>query len=158
MAQAAVKSSQKVAGTPVPTREVPKTLREMQVRKFPQSSMQIIGQDFSILTITAPADMSVDEALIPEAWVNVSRRVAMDSTNRRREWLGSLIHVHSATHAWFAIFYIRSIVYDKFKQPCGLQVACIGPSVDPKTGKACPINVATGLPWVDPKEDTEEAA
>ena len=132
--------------------------REPVIQKFVANSMHLIGQDYAILTVTAPAGMTFENALAPEAWVNVSRRVVQGVDSRRREWIGSIVHAHSADQSWFAHLYIRAIVYDRFKQPCGLQVACVGPSVDPKTGKAAPINVATGLPWVDPVEDAEEAA
>jgi hypothetical protein len=138
-----------------PVTQVP---REPVIQKFTANSMHLIGQDYAILTITAPNGMTYENALIPEAWVNVCRRVVQGADSRRREWLGSIIHLYSPTHAWFAHLYIRAIVYDKFKQPCGLQVSCVGPSIDLKTGKAMPINVATGLPWIDPKEDIEEAA
>lgn len=132
--------------------------REPVIQKFASNSMHLIGQDYAILAVTAPLGMTFENALVPAAWVNVCRRVVQGGDSRRREWLGSIIHLHSPTHAWFAQLYIRAVVYDKFKQPCGLEVSCIGPSLDPKTGKAMPINVATGLPWADPKEDTEEAA
>lgn len=132
--------------------------REPVIQKFASNSMHLIGQDYAILAVTAPASMTFENALVPEAWVNVCRRVVQGGDSRRKEWLGSIINAYSANHSWFAQLYIRAVVYDKFKQPCGLQVTCVGPSVDPKTSKAMPINVATGLPWVDPKEDAEEAA
>lgn len=138
-------------GNPRPSREVTREPREPEMKKFPQGAMQVLGHDRSILTITAPPEMTFENALVPGAWVNASRRVAMD-TNRRREWLGSLIHLHAAGGDWFAILYIRAVVYDKFKQPCGLQVSCIGPSIDPATGKACPISTVTGLPMVERAE------
>lgn len=150
-------ASQANKGNPVPTPEVPKEPRAPTIKKFPNGAIQVLGHDYSVLTIKAPPEMTFENALVPEAWVHASRKVAMDA-NRRREWIGSLIHIYSEGHKWFAVLYIRGIVYDKFKQPCGLQVACIGPSVDPKTGKAMPIDLSTGLPWVDPKEAVEEAA
>lgn len=148
--------SQLVEGKPIPTPDVPREPRAPKVKKFPNGAIQVLGHDYSVLTIKAPSDMTFENALIPEAWVHASRKVAMD-TNRRREWIGSIIHLHSANGEWFAELYIRKVVYDKFKQPCGLAVTCIGPVSDPKTGEAMPVNVATGLPWVDPVEEAEAA-
>lgn len=143
---------------PVAVRQpVPQEPREPTIQKFTKNSMQLIGHDYSILTVTAPSGMTFENALVPGAWVNVSRLVAKNASSGRNEWLGSTIHVHAADRAWFAELYIRAVVYDKFKQSCGLEVTCIGPSADPKTGKAMPIDVATGLPWVDAKA-VEEAA
>ena len=44
------------------------------------------------------------------------------------------------------------VVRDGMNNPCGFDVLCIGPTVDITTGKACPIDVRTGLPWADPVE------
>lgn len=138
-------------GEPVKT-EVARTTREPTILKFSQSAMRGIGQQHAILTAVAPRGMTFENALVPEAWGPVAMRAA-----RPREWIGSDIIVHSADYKWRAHLQILAIVKDAFKQPCGVQVACIGPSVDPKTGKCRPVEVATGLPWFDPKE-AEEAA
>jgi hypothetical protein len=45
---------------------------------------------------------------------------------------------------------ISGIVRDNMNNPCGVNLVCVGPSVDTKTGKPCPLNLKTGLPWVDP--------
>lgn len=151
MAEMAVKpvKGQRVAGTSVPTPEVPKTMREAQIKKFPPSSLQVIGQDYSILTATAPKEWSFDDVIQPSAWVHVAHRVAKSAY--MRDSVGSLIHVRSADHRWFAMLYIQNVLYDHMKSPCGLEVTCVGPSVDVKTGKACPIDICSGTPWRDPQ-------
>lgn len=152
MAEAAVKTtpkSLKVAGTPVPTPEVHQTMRAVQIRKFPPSSLQLIGQDYSILTATAPKDWNFEDVLKPGAWVHVASRVA--KTADKRDSVGSLIHVRSADHRWFAVLYIQEVLYDQMKSPCGLKVTCVGPIVDAKTGKACPIDIDAGTPWREPQ-------
>jgi hypothetical protein len=138
-----------------PVQQIP---REPVIQKFASNAMHLIGQDYAILAVTTPAGMTFENALVPAAWVNVCRRVVLGPDSRFKEWLGSDIILHGPDLKWRANLQIVAVVYDKFKQPCGLQVACVGPSIDPKTGKAMPINVATGLPWVDPKEAAEEAA
>lgn len=150
-------ASQVSQGIPVPTPAVPKEPRAPTVKKFPNGAIQLIGHDFAILTIKAPPKMTFENALVPEAWVHASPKVAM-STSTRREWLGSLVHLHSADGKWFAVLYINKVIYDKFKQPCALDVSCIGPVVDPKTGEARPIELATGKAWYDPKQEDAEAA
>lgn len=145
-------------GTPVPTPEVPREPRAATVKKFPNGAIQVLGHDYAILTIKAPPEMTFENALIPDAWVHASSKVAID-TNRRREWLGSLIHLHSANDEWFAVLHINKVVYDRFKQPCGLHVSCVGPSINLKTGEARPIEIATGKAWYDhPKVKEVEAA
>lgn len=144
MAEAAAKSV-KVAGKPVPTPEVPKTLREVQIKKFPPSSLQLIGQDYSILTVAAPKEWSYADVLNPGAWVHVAYRVAKSAD--MRDSVGSLIQVRSADHRWFAVLYLQAVLYDQMKSPCGLKVTCVGPIIDPKTGVACPIEIDSGRPW-----------
>jgi hypothetical protein len=141
-----------IQGDPVKT-EVLRTRREPTIMKFSADALRSLGQEHAILTAMAPEGMSFECALIPEAWAQVAYRAA-----RPREWVGSDIVLHGHDYKWRANLQILAIVRDAFKQPCGLKVACVGPSVDPKTGKAVPINAATGLPWVDPKEAAEEAA
>ena len=138
-----VKSTAPVA----PVKPVAQTLREAQPRKFPPSGLQVIGQDYDVLTITAPAEWSFEDVMKPVAWSNVCGLVAKDALNTRRDKIGSLIEVRTADHAFYAVLYIGAIVLDHLGKPCGLSVQCIGPSVDPKTGKSCPVDVKTGLPW-----------
>ena len=145
MSEAAVaakptKSSAPVAPS-VPVKPVAQTLRQALPRKFKPSNLQEMGQDYSILTVTAPADWSFEDVLAPIAWANVFGLVARDALNTRRDKIGSLIEVRSEDHAYYAVLYIVQVLKD------GLAVQCIGPSLDPKTGKACPVDVKTGLPW-----------
>lgn len=146
------KPANSVQGEPVKT-EILRARRDPTIMKFSQGALKSLGQQHAILTAVAPEGMSFDGALIPESWAQVAFRAT-----KPHEWIGSDIILHGHNHAWRANLQIVAIVRDKFKQPCGLQVTCVGPSLDPKTGKAMPVNVATGFPWVDPKEEETEAA
>ena len=122
-------------------------LREVQPKKFPPSMLYPIGQDYEILNVTADADWTLEDLLAPIAWTNVCKKVARDPLNTRRDMLGSAIHVHTSDKSFFAILIINGVVFDNMNNPYGLDVQCIGPSIDPKTGRACPVNVKTGMPW-----------
>lgn len=141
-----------VQGEPVKT-EVLRKKREPTIKKFTADALKSLGQKHAILTTIAPEGMSFEGALIPGAWAQAAFRAT-----KPQDWIGSDIVLHGHNYQWRAHLQIVAVVRDAFKQPCGLQVSCVGPSVDPKTGKAMPINVATGLPWSDPKEAAEEAA
>lgn len=119
-------------------------LRQVQSKRFGPSDMHPIGQDYDILPVTAGADWTFEDVMKPEAWANVARKVARDALNTRRDKLGSIIHVHSATQAFFAELYINAVVFDNMNNPCGLKVSCIGPSIDIETGEARPIDMKTG--------------
>ena len=156
MAEIAAAKSPKKFGQPVPSAPVERTLREVQPKKFGMmtSQLQFIGHDYSLLTIKVPADWTFEDVLKPEAWVNVCWRVAKDQTNTRIDSAGSIIQAHHKE--WLAELYIQEVIYDHLKSACGLKVTCIGPVCDPKTGKACPIDIATGLPW-QPKKAVADA-
>jgi hypothetical protein len=120
--------------------------------------MHPIGQDYDILPVTAGADWTFEDVMKPEAWANVARKVARDALNTRRDKLGSVIHVHSATQAFFAELYINAVVFDKMNNPCGLKVSCIGPSIDLTTGEARPIDLVTGKALQPTPQAEDEAA
>lgn len=137
-----------VKGEPVATAVTGQKLRDTQIKKFPPLSLKPNGFGaYDTLTVMAPADWTPDDVLRSEAWANVAGMVAKDSANTRPDMLGSLIEVRTSDHSWFMELYIRSVVHDQLRHPVGLEVVCIGPAVDPKTGKACPIDLATGAPW-----------
>ena len=143
-----------VAPVAVPVADKIKTeqkLRAVQPKKFAPSSLQSVGQDYVTMTATAPAEWDYEDCLLPIAWSNVASIVAKDALNTRRDKIGSFIELRSADHSYFALLYILSITVDHMGSPNGLNVMCVGPSVDPKTGKACPIDVRSGTPWVSRK-------
>src|SRR3990167_9066731 len=116
MSEAAVaakpaKSSAPVAPS-VPVKPVAQTLRQALPRKFKPSNLQEMGQDYSILTVTAPADWSFEDVLAPIAWANVFGLVARDALNTRRDKIGSLIEVRSEDHAYYAVLYIVQVLKD----------------------------------------------
>lgn len=139
-----------ITGGTVPATKVERTLREVQPKKFSPSSLKIDGQDYEVLTMTAPADWSFADAMRPVAWANVATIVAKDALNTKRDRVGSIIQLHTVDHKFFAELYIKAVVLNDLRSPCGLELVCVGPSIDLKTGTACPINLKTGKAWVDP--------
>lgn len=136
------------------------TLREAQPKKFPPSALKALGYgDCEIMTATAPRGMSFSEALLPIAWSSVASVVARDSMSTRnlRDGAGTLILLDSEDGSYHAHLRIRKVIRDKLNNPNGLDVMCIGPSFDPQTGEARPINLATGKAWVDPVKPEEKA-
>lgn len=149
----------KEAVAPVPTLSTPREnkLRAVQIKKFQPSSLKALGYgDTEILTATAPAGMSFAEVMLPVAWNNVSGLVAKDPLNTRneRDGVGCVIILDTADNSFHAWLRVNKVVRDHLNNPCGFDLVCIGPTIDVKTGKACPIDVKTGLPWVDPAADT----
>jgi hypothetical protein len=153
---AASKAAKSTAAPAAPAKPV-QTLREAQPKKFPPSALQVIGHDYDTLTITAPADWTFEDAMRPVAWANVCRLVARAELSGQRNKIGSIIELRNVSHTFFARLYIKEVMFDHLKNPCGLKLICVGPSFDPKTGEARPINLATGKAWVDPvKPDASE--
>ena len=131
-----------------------KTLREALPKKFGPSSLYPLGQDYEILAVTVPDDWSFEEVMKPIAWGNVARIVARNPLSQSRDKVGSLIYASgSQFSAWLRI---NAVKFDGMGGACGLDVICIGPTVDLKTGKACPVDVKTGLAWVDPPKPEAE--
>lgn len=122
-------------------------LREVQVKKFSQNAFMPIGQNHDILTAMVPDDWTFSDVLNPMAWTNVCRIVSKDPSGSRRDKTGSRIFVESKNFS--ADLRISGITQDQFGQPNGLIVTCIGPQINPVTGQSCPVNITTGMAWVD---------
>ncbi len=99
---------------------------------------------FADCSARVPAGMPFEEVLRPGFWTNVvhlfQRNLAAGTPDRS----GAIIHVRTEDHAYYAKLYVRAVLSR------GLIVQCVGPLQDPKTGKACPVDLATGRPWSGP--------
>jgi hypothetical protein len=119
---AAAAKSAKSSAAPAAQAKPAQTLREVQPKRFAPSSLQSIGQDFDILAVSVPADWTFEDVLKPVAWSNVAPLVAKDALNTRRDKIGSLIYVRSASGAFKAILSIEGITLDQFGKANGLKV------------------------------------
>lgn len=88
-----------------------------------------------------PAGMPFEEVFRPGFWTNVvhlfQKNVAAGTPDRS----GAIIHVRTEDHAYYAKLYVRAVLAR------GLIVQCVGPAIDQKTGRSCPVDLATGKPW-----------
>lgn len=160
-ARAAVKTATK-PGMPVPSKPPVLTRREEQPKRFSPSALKPLGYgETEILTITAPAGMTFAEVMAPVAWAHVASLVARDQANTRnhRDGAGCIVMLDTADNKFIATLRITKVVRDAMNSSCGLEMVCIGPSVDIKTGEARPLDLKTGKAWVDPQpaEDTKDA-
>ena len=127
-------------------------LRQVQPRKFSPSTLQSMGHDYDWLAVTVPGDWTFADVMKPIAWSNVCTMVSRDALNTRRDKIGSLIYARSPK--FLAMLEITGVTLDHLGNPNGLNVECIGPSVDIKTGEARPLNRKTRKAWAD-EPDTE---
>lgn len=135
------------------------TLRETKPKTFAPSSLKPLGYGVTeIMTITVPGDWDFADVLKPIAWTSVANQVAANAIKTQIDRIGSLIYVSDAKNRFIANLHISGIVRDHLGNACGVKVMCIGPSIDVKTGKPAPMDLTTGLPWVDPAKPEEKAA
>jgi hypothetical protein len=134
-------------------------LRDTKPRTFAPSSLKPLGYgETEIMTVTVPAEWNFEDLMKPVTWVSVAGPIAANATKTQVDRIGSLIYATSAGGKFMAWLRINEIVRDEMKAPCGVKVMCIGPSIDVKTGRPCPMDLKTGLPWVDPEKPKEAEA
>ena len=105
---------------------------------------------YARFTATLPVDTPFEAVYDPAFWASVSTQFKAMPGTREADRSGAKIEVHSANHLFWGILYVRA-VKDK-----SLIVQCIGPSVD-KNGRAAPIDLQTGLPWMGEKKLEHES-
>jgi hypothetical protein len=153
----------KTAAAPAPTAVTQarpeQKLRDTKPRSFAPSSLKPLGYgETEIMTIAVPADWNFEDLMKPVAWVSVAGPIAANAIKTQVDRVGSLIYATSAGGKFMAWLRIDEIVRDEMKNPCGVKVMCIGPSIDIRTGRPCPMDLKTGLPWVDPEKPREAEA
>jgi hypothetical protein len=137
----------------------PQTLREVKPKTFSPSSLKPLGYgETEIMTIAVPTGWTFEDVMKPVAWSSIVGPIAANSTKTQIDRVNSLIYATTADHSFMAWLLITGIVRDAMNNPCGVNLICVGPSVDLKTGRPCPLNLKTGLPWVDPAKLAAEAA
>lgn len=137
----------------------PQTLRDVKPKTFSPSSLKPLGYgDTEIMTITVPLGWTFEDMMKPVAWSSVVNPIAANPTKTQIDRVGSLIYVSTADNSFVAWLRISAIRRDNMNNPCGIDVVCVGPSIDLKTGEARPLNLHTGKAWVDPAKPDEKAA
>lgn len=119
---------------------VVKTLREEQPKVLRGSDLKVYGHGYERLTATIPAGWTLDDVLKPGFWTNVVHMFQKNQMTGGADRSGSIIELRTEDGAFYADLIVRAVLGR------GLIVQCIGPSQD-KTGKACPVDLSTGLPW-----------
>ena len=134
-------------------------LREVKTKIFPPSALKPLGYgETEIMTLTVPSDWTFEDVLRPLAWTGVVGPIAANDTRTQPDRVGSLVYVNAIDNSFMAWLRINRISRDHMGNPCGVETICVGPAVDPKTGRPAPLNLKTGLPWVDPVKPADAAA
>jgi len=127
------------------------TLREAKPKTLPPSSLKPLGYgETEIMTLTVPTEWTFEDVLNPLAWTIVAGPIAANASRTQTDRVGSLVYVNTADNSFVAWLRIGKILRDNMNGASGVEVLCIGPSVDLKTGRPAPLNLRTGLPWSDP--------
>lgn len=127
------------------------TLREAKQKGFAPSALKPLGYgETEIMTLTVPEGWTFEDVMKPIAWVSVVGPIAANDRKTQIDRIGSLIYVNTVDGRFMAWLRISEICRDELKNPCGLKATCVGPAIDVKTGRPCPLDLKTGLPWVDP--------
>lgn len=118
-----------------------KTMREQQPPTLKPGDFEESQYAFLDVSAKVPAGMAFEEVFRPGFWGNVVHLFKRDVISGGNDRAGGIIHLRTEDHAYYAKLYVRAVLER------GLIIQCIGPSINPETGKACPIDLMTGLPW-----------
>lgn len=126
--------------------------RQARQRTFSASSLTPLGYGRTeIMTIDVPPEWTFADVLRPLAWSSVVGPIAANAAKTQVDRIGSLIYVNTLDNRFMAWLRITAIERDELKNPVGVKTQCVGPCLDPKTGRPCPLDLKTGLAWVDPE-------
>lgn len=127
----------------------PKTrqsLRKEQPKLLRPSDLQELEFAYANMSARVPTGVTFEEVLKPGFWANVVKLFQKNTTSGQPDRSGAIIHVRTEDHAYYAQIYVRAVLER------GLIVVCIGPSRDPKSNEACPIDLETGSAWTGRKD------
>jgi len=123
----------------------PRAVRPNTMRGGDFQALEFAYADFSAVI---PAGWTYEETLAPNFWTNIVGLLAPNKSTGQPDRSGAIIHLRRRDNAFYAKMYVRAVLGN------GLIVQCIGPSLDPKTGRACPIDLKTGLAWTGGSTET----
>ena len=122
-------------------------LRAAQTRKVRVGDMKPVGHFSDPQQVMLSAEWDFADILKPEAWTFIAPQLqANPNASVMQDRLGTLFHVYTADHAFYAVLYVHGLRRNSQGQADALDVTCVGPVQD-KDGKACAVNCRTGLPW-----------
>jgi hypothetical protein len=123
-------------------------LRQAQVRKLQVGSFKPTGHFSEDHQAMLPAEWDFSDALDPDFWCFVAPSMqANASVTGLQDRLGTVIEIITKDHAFYGRVYVKGLKRNAQGQADGLYVECIGPQINPDTGKMCPVDLATGGPW-----------
>jgi hypothetical protein len=125
------------------------TSRARQQQTLRPSDFAIYGSHFERLTANISVEATFADAMRPGFWAYVAPSLQADKMRNAGDRTGSVIELRRQDNAFYAELYVKKV------WPAGLEVVCIGPSFDPQTGEACPLDLETGLPWSDFTREVE---
>lgn len=124
-------------------------LREAQTRKLAPDRIQPEGHFSLPQRGQVPAGWDFEDCLNPDFWAFIGHRMASQAAaaSAKAGIEGAEIRLVADDLAWCADVMVTGVRRNALGQVDGLYVQCIGPSFDPAAGKACPVDVKTGMPW-----------
>lgn len=122
-----------------------KKLRDEQILTLKPSAFKVADFARARFDAIMPSGLAFEEALKPSFWTNIVNLLKKNQLTSESDKTGAMIDLGTEDHAYYALLYVRAVLER------GLIVQCIGPCSDPKTGKACPIDLGTGMPWIGHK-------
>lgn len=102
-------------------------------------------------------DWDFEDVLNPDFWSGVASFFqANAAAGVSHDRLGTVVEILTRDHAYYGKVYVKGLRKNKQGVADGLIVECIGPSFDIETGKMCPVDLNTGLPWKGRKAAEEK--
>lgn len=130
-----------VSSKVTPLRDIPPTLKISELEEAEYA--------FAHMSARVPAGVDFSEVIKPGFWMNVVTTFKKNQMANSPDKAGATIAIRTEDHAYYALLYVRAVLEG------GLVVQCIGPASD-KSGKACPLDLQTGMPWVGEKPPVSE--
>ena len=87
---------------------VPRDPPQFRIKDI-QSMFQDSEFAYGRCSLTLPVGVTLDEALKPEAWVNVSHRFVRKPDTNAPDRTGAIIEVRTQDHAFYAELYVRAV-------------------------------------------------
>ena len=124
------------------------TLRAVQVRKLSPERFKPVGHFTDPYQAMLPSEWDFEDVLNPDFWGFVAPSMQANvASGNLHDRLGTVVEILTKDHTLFAQVYITGLRRNSQGQADGAYVVCIGPAIDPETGKACPVDLKTGQVW-----------
>lgn len=146
MSEAAAAGAAKPAKT-VPAAAAAVPLRASQVRKISLERFQVVGHFRARYEAVLPAGWDFEDALVPEFWGYMAPRMQGNPSSSQKDHVGAVIELFADDHSFFAMLLVTGLKHNAQGVANALEVRCIGPASDAKTGKAWAVDTKTGLAW-----------